>query len=323
VEAVLSSLVPVVLLIAVGYLAAQRRWVGPGSVRDLSTLVFIALTPALMFRTLAKVDLLHLNLLPLAGYFTAVVALFLVVVAWGRATRRAAAMAISACFGNTVAIGIPIVTLAYGEAALLTLLTIIAVHALILLTLTTVVFELAVLRERAVGADASPGDDPSGGPGLWRQVLTAIRSGLFNPSTTPALLGLAFAQSGWTLPLAVDRTLQLLAAGMAPMALLVVGASLASTRVGQEWRPALRITMLKNLVLPLLVGASAWAWGLRGTPLVVCVVAASMPVGANAFMFAQRYNVAQSTVTAAVALSTLSAVVTASAAMALMSAWGW
>jgi predicted permease len=319
--AVLTSLVPVVLLIAIGFAAFRAGWVRAESVKDLSTLVFMALTPALMFRSLAKVDLLHLSLLPLAGYFTAVVALFLAVVAWGRATRRAAAMAISACFGNTVAIGIPLVTLAYGEAALVTLLTIIAVHALILLTLTTVVFELAVLRERAGSADASQGQGQ--GPGLWKQVLSAIRSGLFNPSTTPALLGLAFAQSGWVLPPAVDRTLQLLAAGMAPLALLVVGASLATARVGQEWRPALRITLLKNLVLPVLVGASAWAWGLRGTPLVICVVAACMPVGANAFMFAQRYNVAQATVTAAVAFSTASALVTATAAMALMAAWGW
>jgi predicted permease len=315
--AVLTSLVPVVLLIAIGFVAFRAGWVRAESVKDLSTLVFMALTPALMFRSLAKVDLLHLNLLPLAGYFTAVVALFLAVVAWGRATRRAAAMAISACFGNTVAIGIPLVTLAYGEAALVTLLTIIAVHALILLTLTTVVFELAVQRERSAGAADIQG------PGMSKQVLSAARSGLFNPSTTPALLGLAFAQSGWVLPTAVDRTLQLLAAGMAPLALLVVGASLATARVGQEWRPALRITLLKNVVLPVLVGASAWAWGLRGMPLVICVVAACMPVGANAFMFAQRYNVAQATVTAAVAFSTASALVTATAAMALMAAWGW
>jgi malonate transporter and related proteins len=54
----------------------------------------------------------------------------------------------------------------------------------------------------------------------------------------------------------------------------------------------------------LLAGALGWAFGMTGLPLAVMVVTAGLPVGANAFLFSQRYGVEQETVTAGVAVST-------------------
>ncbi len=318
---VLGSLIPVVLLICIGLLAARVKWLRPDSVKDMSTLLFMVLTPALMFRTMSQVDIVHLDLTPIAAYFSAALVLYAVVMVWGKATRRAAAMAISATFGNTVAIGIPVVSLAYGDAALVTLFTIVAVHALILLTITTVMFEWATRREarhshlKGVAANRH-----------WaRNVAQAVKGGILNPATTPTLLGLLFAQSGWPMPTVLDNTLKLLAAAMGPVALILVGAALAGAKVGEQVRGALGLTLLKNGLMPLMVVASGWAWGLRGVPLTVMVVAAAMPIGANAFLFSQRYNVAQSMVTAGVALSTVLALLSVSLVMAMMAlvvAWG-
>ena len=317
---VLASLIPVILLISVGFVAARAQWLRPESVKDLSTLLFLVLTPALMFRTMGRVHLESLNLLPIAAYFTAAVALFVAVVWIGRGTRRAAALAISATFGNTVAIGIPLIGLAYGEAALVTLFTIVAVHALILLTLTTVVFELAVAREST--PHSSLGHSASGARRLMVNMAVAVKNGIINPATLPTLLGLAFAQTGWALPGALDNTLKLLAGAMGPVALMLVGATLFGARVGELARPALSLALLKNALLPLLVAASGWAWGLSGLTLTVMVVAAAMPIGANAFLFAQRYNVAQPLVTASVAVSAALALVTVSIVMAVAAVLG-
>ena len=317
---VFASLIPVILLISVGFIAARAQWLRPESVKDLSTLLFLVLTPALMFRTMSRVNLQSLNLLPIAAYFTAAVALFVAVVWIGRGTRRAAAMAISATFGNTVAIGIPLIGLAYGEAALVTLFTIVAVHALILLTLTTVVFELAVAREST--RPASLGRSAGGVRRLMLNIAVAVKNGIINPATLPTLLGLAYAQTGLALPDVLDNTLKLLAGAMVPVALMLVGATLFGARVGELARPALGLTLLKNALLPLLVAASGWAWGVSGLTLTVMVVAAAMPIGANAFLFAQRYNVAQALVTASVAVSTALALVTVSIVMAVAAVLG-
>ena len=59
----------------------------------------------------------------------------------------------------------------------------------------------------------------------------------------------------------------------------------------------------------------SWSLGLSGLSLSVMIVAASMPIGANVFLFSQRYQVAQEQVTAAVAVSTLLAMVTVSLVM--------
>jgi predicted permease len=126
---------------------------------------------------------------------------------------------------------------------------------------------------------------------------------------------------GWTLPAVVDRPLQLLGQAFGPLALVLVGVSLAYTPLRGHWREALSVAVAKNVVMPVLVLLSAWLWGLRGLPLTVLVVAAGVPVGANVFLFAQRYRVAQDEVTAATALSTALALLSLSAWMLLMPAF--
>ena len=51
-------------------------------------------------------------------------------------------------------------------------------------------------------------------------------------------------------------------------------------------------------------GLSLQGVDLTGLPLTVMIAAASLPIGANVFMFSQRYEVAEELVTAGVAVST-------------------
>jgi malonate transporter len=76
----------------------------------------MVLTPALLFRTMSTVHVEQLDFKPVAAYFAAVIGLFLVMLVWRRATQRATVLALAATFSNTVAIGIPLIGLAYGEA---------------------------------------------------------------------------------------------------------------------------------------------------------------------------------------------------------------
>jgi malonate transporter len=70
------------------------------------------------------------------------------------------------------------------------------------------------------------------------------------------------------------------------------------------------------------MAAAGWALGLSGLPLAVMVLAAALPVGANVFLFSQRYHQAEELVTASVAVSTLASVVTVSGVMALLALAG-
>ena len=313
---VLSSLIPVVLLIAIGFIAGYAGYIRAEATKDLATLVFTVLTPALLFRTMSTVHVERLDFKPVAVYFAAAILLFAAMLFWQGATRRGAVLALAATFSNTVAIGIPLVGLAYGEAGLVTLFTLISLHALILLTLATVMLELAVAHEAASKIPPDPGDDPrSRRRRMARMVLRALRNGILHPVPLPIIIGLLFAQTGLVMPEVVDRPLMLLGNAMGPLALVLVGATLASARIGVQLKGAMGLALLKNLVMPAMVAAIGWAVGLTGPPLTVMIVAASLPIGANVFMFSQRYEVAQELVTAGVAVSTVLGVVTISLVM--------
>ncbi|MFM1908550.1 MAG: hypothetical protein RLZZ591_2227 [Pseudomonadota bacterium] len=307
---VLSSLIPVMLLIGVGLIAARVGWIRAEATKDLATLVFSVLTPALLFRTMSVVEVEQLQFRPVAVYFLAAVSLFLTLLIWRGGNARAAVLALGATFSNTVAIGIPLISLAYGQEGLVTLFTLISLHALILLTLATVVLELS-LAKAAMSGSASKQRQ-------LRAVLDAVRSGILHPIPLPILLGLAFAQTGWVLPEVIDRPLMLLGNAMGPLALVLVGATLAGAHIGQELKGALSMTLLKNLALPALVALLGRVAGLTGLPLTVMVVAGALPIGANVFMFSQRYGVAQNLVTAAVAVSTAAAILSLTLVMALV-----
>ena len=149
------------------------------------------------------------------------------------------------------------------------------------------------------------------------RMLRALRNAIIHPVQAPILLGLLFAQTGLAIPAVLDRPIALLGQAFSPVALMLVGITLALTPVGRHWRPALLHASIKNLVHPALVAALGLAFGLRGLPLAVMVVAASLPIGANVFLFAQRYRSSEGLITASVVVSTVMALVSVSAVMAL------
>ena len=302
---VLSSLLPVVVLVAIGFFSGRRGWIGTGAVKELSALVFIVLTPALLFRTMSRVKLEQLDFSPVLAYFIGVIVLFAATLLVCGFNRRAAVLALACTFSNTVMIGIPLVTLAYGEAGLVTLFTLYTVHTVLLLTTATVVLELAVAREAAgvAGSARQP---------LARTVFAAVRNAVIHPVPLPIIAGLLFSQAGFTLPELVDKPLQLLGQAFGPMALLLVGATLAHSSPGAQLRGALVLTTVKNLAHPALVAGAGLLLGLSGLPLAVMVVTAALPIGANVFLFSQRYQVAEELVTASVGVSTVLALATVS-----------
>ena len=303
---VFAPLIPVILFIALGFFAGRRGWIRATSVKDLSNLVFMVLTPALLFRTMSTVHVQDLDFGPVAIYFAAAGLIFAATLGVQGISTLAAARGLANTFSNTIMIGVPLVGLAFGEAGLVTLFTLISVHALILLTGATVVFELAAAREHA----AKDGDGGGTQQPMWRTVLQAVRNGIVHPVPLPIIAGLLFAQTGLVLPEVVGKPLQLLGQALGPIALLLVGVTLAFTKVGHQFGAALRIALVKCVVHPLVLAALGWSLGLSGMPLAVMIVAAALPVGANVILFTQRYEVAQEEVTASIAVSTALALVT-------------
>lgn len=318
-----DALLPVVLLIAAGYFAGARRWVDAPGARQLAALSFSLLCPALLFRTMSTMRIDWGGLTAVLGYLAAELLIFTAVALRLGAHRQAIILAMTSTFGNTVMIGIPLIGLAFGAEGLVFLLAVVSAHSVLMLTVVTVSLEWLGRHDRA------------GRPNRSNAALSAIGQAIVHPITLPILLGLAWGQTGWSIPLLIDRPLQWLGQAFSPIALLMVGITLAHIVAG--YRPSeptepsdaptidratappqprhlvwgsMGFTLLKNVLHPLLAGSFCLALGLRGLPVAVIIVAASLPIGATVLLFAQRYDLARDRVTTAIATSTFTALVT-------------
>jgi predicted permease len=301
---VLSRLLGIVAIVAIGYLAARIGVLGSDdAARVLSNLAFILFTPALLFRTAALVDLTALPWVALAAFFAPVLLVLFAAYLLGRARRRdgappgaPAVRAISMTFGNTVQVGIPVVLALYGQDGLRLHVTVISLHALTVLTVITAIIEFDLARAaRADGEHRHPA----------RTVLATARNTLIHPVILPVLAGLAWNLAGLPLPGPVDDVLQLLGQAVVPVCLVLIGVSLHQYGSRTAIGPAALVAAVKLLVQPAVVLVAArWGFGLRGLPLDVVVLAAALPVGSNALLFAQRYRTNEGETSTAIVLST-------------------
>lgn len=303
--AVIFTILPVFAVAFAGYLIARAGLISGEGVRGLTNVTFYLFVPALLFRAMRGVHFDTLDSRPLFTYFGGALLVFAIVLVvsrrWlGRNMREATVTALAATFSNSVMLGIPLIKIAFGDPGLVILLTIVSMHSLILYTTATLCLELgggAVVE--AAGAVAAATRSPLG------NILDAIRNTLAHPVILPIIAGLLWGAAGWPVPEAVDAPLALLATAAAPCSLVLLGASLAQYGIAEHWKPAAWLTLLKNGAYPLFVWVlGRFVFGLTGLPLAVVTMTAALPIGANVYLFAQRYQVAQGEITAAVALST-------------------
>src|SRR5205814_6409193 len=146
---------------------------------------------------------------------------------------------------------------------------------------------------------------------LLHTVGKTARNTIIHPVVLPVLAGLVWNALLPPLPAVADEVLVTMSQAVVPLCLVLIGMSLAYYGVKGAARGAISLSVLKLLVLPALVLAIGhWGMGLDGIALSVVVMAAAMPVGSNALIFAQRYRTLEGETTAAIVFSTFAFVAT-------------
>ena len=314
--AVLFTILPVFAVVLAGWAVARANLISNEGVTGFANVTFYLFVPSLLFRAMRNIHFETLDAKPIYTYFSGALVCFLLVIfvsrRWlGRDIRHGTVSALGVTFSNTVLLGIPLIKLAFGDEGLVVLLTLISMHSLILMSVATLILEFVVGREEQ-GADAARSH--------WKNTLDAIRNTVINPVILPIVAGLAYGALRLPLPDAIDAPLALLAAASGPCSLVLLGTSLAQYGIAEYWRSAVVLTALKNIAYPILIWAlGRFVFGLDKLALAVVTVTAALPIGANVYLFAQRYNIAQGEVTASVAVSTALSIVTLAAAMVLFS----
>lgn len=306
-DPVLGAAFPVFALVACGVLAGRFRLINPGSSEALNRFVYAFALPAMLFVAVYRGSLdellgsgSFLLGVVLATLGTAIAGFLLSFYAWRASGAESILRALNASFANTGYLGIPLVTVAYGERAALP-------AALATVATNIVSFAVAIVFLELLA-------NPRGG-GVGRALAGVARS----PLIWPIALAVAVVSLGVKIPLPVERFASLLAAAAGPCALFAIGLFVSQLSIREGFRASWPTSALKLVLHPLLMALLAYAV-LTIDPLwaKVAVVCASLPLGATAFVLAQRYRLLEAETSTGAVLSTAASVVTVSAVMTLV-----
>jgi malonate transporter len=307
---ILLKLLAILLMTAIGYAVGRKGWLGSGDpARVLGNAAFYLFVPALLFRTTSRIDFATLPWGTLAAFFVPVVGMMLLLYAWqrtrpGLAVAAPAVRAVTGSFGNAVQLGIPMATAMFAEAGLTIHIAIVSLHALVLLSVLTLLVELDLARER-VRAGGERGH-------LGRMLGEVVHKTVVHPVVLPIVAGILWNFAGAPTPKLIDEVLVQLGQAVVPLCLVLIGVSLAQYGFTGSARGAAVLCVFKLVLLPAVVlVVGHWGFGLSGLALSVVVMAAALPSGNNAMIFAQRYHAQEAEVTSTIALSTFAFALTA------------
>ena len=308
-DPVLGAVLPVFGLVACGYLAGRFHIVTQASSHALNQFVYAFALPAMLFVAVYRGSLDEI----LSGYFllavigatlaTAVAGFFLSHASGARAAESTM-RALNASFANTGYLGIPLVTVAYGERAALPAALATVATNIVSFALAIVCLELFV--------NPQPG-------GVRRALAGVVRS----PLIWPIALAIALVALDVKIPLPAERFASLLAAAAGPCALFAIGLFVSQLSIRAGAAASWQSTVLKLVLHPLLMAALAF-WVLPVEPFwaKIAVICAALPLGATAFVLAQRYKLLEAETSTGAVISTAASVITVSLVMGLFARLG-
>jgi hypothetical protein len=310
-SSILSTVLPVFGLIAIGFISAKTNFIAASAGRGLSQYVFNLALPALLFRSMVVIEPQTAPPWELwFAYFGALALLWIVAAPLVRMNKAlaqygGASALMTAAFGNLVMLGFPMSQAHFGDAATLPVSLIISIHAPVLWLAAT------IHLETARHGKLSPV------PLLHQLGLELLK----NPIVLALLAGSLWRLTNAGLHPVADKLLDLLGDAGVPTALIALGLTLATYNLKGHGNGIALLIALKMLVLPILVWLMVtYVVALPPLWTKVAVLLAAMPAGANAYLFAQRYDSATAASSGAIAIGTAIALFTSAVLLWLMDA---
>jgi malate permease and related proteins len=301
-----AVLLPVILLIATGYVLARIRLLGPQFIADMNKLGFYVALPAFIIQSLAEVQVpvgttLRLFLLLLACTLAAGVLAW--TFSWLLRTRgEARGSIIQAAFRSNLAFaGLPIITYSLAGLPEAERLAAVGTALLVFAPLTACYNFLAVLCLQKIPHDSSKLRS------LWGELSRSI---LTNPLIIACLGGVILAVFGLRLPGPIDATLKALGGIAMPVALLCIGGSFKVVHLEGRQRAIWIGVLVKLVALPLLAWWGCELLGVTGLEKRIVLIFSGVPTAATAFTMAKQMGGDEVVTSASIMLSTILAAFT-------------
>ncbi len=302
VSGIIFQMITLFIMMFAGYLAARAGLITPNFRRGLSSLVLSTAFPCCIVSSVLQSGGAPSDMIVALGVS---VAFFALMIALAAALVRVVPTPkpernldqLMLVFTNLAFMGIPIIQAFYGAQG-------VAMLSMFLLVFNFLVFTYGVMLV-------------SGNGGINLRQLV-------NPGVVSALIALFFGLTGWHLPAPVESALSSIGSFNTPMAMMVIGSSLAHSDIRAAFsNPRLyRVNLLRLIVMPLVFIGLALIVPIDRMLAGICVIVAAMPIAGNCSMLSDIYTPEDMTASHATIVSTLLSGVTLPLLVAVMNALG-
>jgi predicted permease len=292
-----DNIAPVFLVAVVGFIAGRRLEVDP---KTVSRLVFNVFSPALVFRSLATtgvslVELAQLILVMGLIYLCMAAITYVIMLQPGRSRVERAGMMLSAVSPNNGNLGLPVIDFAFGPEVL---------------ARAVVVFVAMTILNNTVGVWIAS----SGRNGVRDAIWKILRV----PAAYAVFTGLLVKGVDISLPLALERSVNILADASIPTMLILLGLQLARFEHFERVQLASVGAALRLLVAPLVAAVLALLFHLSPQASIAVLMQASMPVGVFTSIFASEFELDSQLSLSIIITSTLASPITLSILILLL-----
>jgi predicted permease len=279
-----NNILPILLLSGSGFALGKTLKLDS---RPLGRVIFYILSPVLIFNLLTTSKLGVENIVLMMGYSASVMLIiggiaFLLGKLFRLERTLLTAVVLTVLFANNGNYGLPLVSFAFGQEALAYASIYFVTNCLLLYTLGVLIASLGHLR-----------------------LKDALLGLLKVPAIYAMILAIIFIRTGWTLPVPVQKTVELTAGGAVPAMLILLGLELRKVEWTHNLR-ALSIPVISRLLIGPVIGlVMAALFGLDSLPRKVGITQAGMPSAVMTTILANEYKLDASLVTAIVFISTI------------------
>jgi len=279
-----NNLLPILLLGGAGFALGKYLAVPP---QPLGRAIFYIFAPLLVFNILEQSQLSLGNITGMMA-FAAVIMLAVAGMAYlaGRLLHLDGSVltvvVLTTMFANNGNYGLPLISFAFGPAAL-------AYASVYYATLSLMFYTLGVLIA-------------SSGRKRPKEALLGL---LKVPAIYAILAAMVFNRMGWQLPTPLQRTVTLAADAAVPAMLVLLGLELSRVKWTRNLR-ALSIPAISRLIIgPLFAWGLAALSGMRGAALLAGITEGGMPSAVMTTVLAAEYDLEPSLITTVVFLTTI------------------
>jgi len=290
-QLIIQSLVPLMLLVAIGSLL-QRTIANENWTDVLNKLAIYLLFPALIFSGMMKVELEHIaDFSFVYGNFILLVAVILSLYfglkKLGFSKPMVNTYVIAVFFGNVGYLGFPIISSLIPNSQGLVSIHV-ALYTFILFTFGIGILEFSVHKKID---------------------FRIVKDTLKNPLLLAVLFSIILLTLKIELPSILSKTVELLAGGATPIILISLGIFLAKELPNVAYKHVVGLVSLKLFVMPLLFFLYFYMDG-KTDILAISVLEAGMPIAITPFILAELYPMEREIIALSIVVSCLLSVLT-------------